>query len=370
MQHGSAPNRRRASATYCANAMAADIHAELLRFMRESFTVDHIIIGRFLAGLDAYVPVSPSYDRLHAFLEEIQSNFFRQESRRDQIRDQVLGCFPALSEVLHLSLLEVLQKATVLKAQNERTVSDCRSALFSIQSSNADSIVQKLRVPQVWQIAKRVALSLKEDEITHSDLFGPRSIFNQIAAKFRSRLQDRMLNTYGPDSIEADRTKHMSTLQLVACFPDLLPVMLELRSRIKAAFESVEPDVMRQPKELLVVADLDLSYRSYIVVKRCYDMRKGYLAVFISDPEMAQARDAVGVIEKKLAPQLDSGHFTLDKLWKDADQGVSAEWGAMLGVCRMDAGHNCRPICQQELSKLLAIRARILPGSGGTKKDF
>ena len=110
------------------------------------------------------------------------------------------------------------------------------------------------------------------------------------------------------------------------------------------------------------------SYRTYILVKRCYEMRKGYLAVLISDQEIAQARDAVSLIEKKLAPQLDP-HFTLEKLWEDSDRAIDAQYGSLLNACQMES-HHCRPLCQQALSELLAGRARIIPGSAETKKDF
>jgi hypothetical protein len=120
----------------------------------------------------------------------------------------------------------------------------------------------------------------------------------------------------------------------------------------------------RKPENVLTSA-----YMSYIVVKRCYDVRQGYLAIYISDPEMTQAREAIHLIEKEIAPHLNSG-VNVETLWSDADKRVQNQYGAMLSQMSAMAPHYGRGLCQRELFSLFQIRTGLFPSSGGTKKDF
>jgi hypothetical protein len=45
---------------------------------------------------------------------------------------------------------------------------------------------------------------------------------------------------------------------------------------------------------------LGTAYASYVDVKRCQEARDGYATIYISNPEMDQARDAVLTIEQTM----------------------------------------------------------------------
>jgi hypothetical protein len=59
---------------------------------------------------------------------------------------------------------------------------------------------------------------------------------------------------------------------------------------------------------------LGTAYASYVDVKRCQEARDGYATIYISNPEMDQARDAVRQIEQTMRSKLDQ-NITTDDIW-------------------------------------------------------
>jgi len=117
-----------------------------------------------------------------------------------------------------------------------------------------------------------------------------------------------------------------------------------------------------KPTNVLVNA-----YEAYIVVKRCYEARRGYLAVHVSEPEMAHAKDAIQLIEKRLAPQLPSD-TSVKQLWARADQGVQQRFGELLAYAsELRVGEG---LCQSHKMQLSQILRKLYSESSGTQKDF
>ena len=140
-----------------------------------------------------------------------------------------------------------------------------------------------------------------------------------------------------------------------------------LAARRKQEEEAAKERAARENTPARVLTN---AYRSYIVVKRCYDVRQGYLSVYISDPEMAEAGVAIRLIEKQIEPQLNSG-VHLDTLWSDADKGVQNQYGQRSRLLSADDPFGrSRGIRHRELSALFEIRTRLYPESAATKKDF
>ena len=103
------------------------------------------------------------------------------------------------------------------------------------------------------------------------------------------------------------------------------------------------------------------AYVSYIVVKRCHELRQGYLSIFISDPELVQARKAIQRMEKEYAPKLED--VSTDQLWSLATKRAETNYGAMLSMLNNNSrGGN---ICQMEMGRL----RRMSPDTE-VKKDF
>jgi hypothetical protein len=132
-------------------------------------------------------------------------------------------------------------------------------------------------------------------------------------------------------------------------------------SRIR---EIIQNTINRQESLKNFLAD---AYMSYIVVKRCYDMRRGYLVVHISDPEMLHAKEQMRLIEKQLAPKLDTG-VSSEALWSDADRRVQETFGDMLSIIQqIGSDHG---LCKNRLMLLSETFRQLFPDSTQTKKDF
>jgi hypothetical protein len=106
------------------------------------------------------------------------------------------------------------------------------------------------------------------------------------------------------------------------------------------------------------------SYVAYIIVKRCYDLRQGYLAVYISEHEMAQATRQIKLIEQVLKPQLGE---TIKGLWSQADDRAK---DTMRTIAVGDFS-NQNGFCQQlGLLGLSMQYEALFPNADRTPKDF
>jgi hypothetical protein len=125
------------------------------------------------------------------------------------------------------------------------------------------------------------------------------------------------------------------------------------------------------PKHLLI-----RSYYDYIVVRKCFEQRKGYVAVNIYDEEMDRAKEAAKAIEDailKSNPNIDKA-----AAWKGASSD-SSDWmtdrdQTELIMSRynsqLELDHNDRNRCQQVLGMLEERLSRIVPEATAVKKDF
>jgi hypothetical protein len=109
------------------------------------------------------------------------------------------------------------------------------------------------------------------------------------------------------------------------------------------------------------------SYTNYILVKLCYEERRGYLSVYISDPEMARAKDAVSAIENALLSRgVDAARK--DELWTSADTAARSRVAQLLRTDRL--AHVARDECQSSFEALMTTWQSLDPNAGATKKDF
>jgi hypothetical protein len=103
---------------------------------------------------------------------------------------------------------------------------------------------------------------------------------------------------------------------------------------------------------------LRTAYQQYILIRQCYNKREGYLEVFISEPEMDRAKEAVGRIEEKLRNALPPG-VTTDNLWsEEVDKSPEPLW-LVAGIT-----------CQAALLSLEKTYGELVPETKRLKKDF
>lgn len=119
---------------------------------------------------------------------------------------------------------------------------------------------------------------------------------------------------------------------------------------------------------------LKAEYGNYIFVKRCYEVRQGYLTVYISDAEMVRAKTAISVVEEKIKPKLPPG-VTTDALWSqaEADEAKSAPGGGALTLNQLlqqPENSGQRYLCQNALNALFDAQAHIDPQANQVQKDF
>ena len=140
-----------------------------------------------------------------------------------------------------------------------------------------------------------------------------------------------------------------------------------LEAKAKAEAQAQQQAAERQAIENLPANFLGNSYIAYIVVKRCYDARAGYAAVYVSEPEMRQAKEAIKLIEDGMKPQLSTTD-TVEQIWAKADQQSKRNV-----VFQMPTfGQDMTPayLCKQNLRYLVARADKLDPTRTATPKDF
>jgi hypothetical protein len=283
-------------------------------------------------------------------------------------------------------------------------VTDCRTAItFSV--SPDDPLIDSRILPsmldrRLQQIAKEVAQSLKDEQVTASDIANPPSGLARLVGKFRSGMLDRVgigslvRHDYNkPLPNASDHTKLLNEQQklygvssswiengtapqLLACFPDLVAAIREFSPRVKAAITATEQKqkaaqeaASAKQKEDIAQANLPINilgtaYASYVDVKRCQEARDGYSTIYISIPEMNQARDAVRQIEQTMRSKLDQ-NTTTDDVWSR----VATTEGRNFHPSG-DYQERTRMLCRERLALLLGILREQAPERGIIEKDF
>jgi hypothetical protein len=105
------------------------------------------------------------------------------------------------------------------------------------------------------------------------------------------------------------------------------------------------------------------AYIQYIRIRRCHKERQGYLSIFISDEELADARRAVMRLEQRFRDQIgidgQTGKpWTTESMWAKADQIVAGD------------REPYREACQAQLRALLSAYRQHFPSDFQTPKDF
>ena len=149
--------------------------------------------------------------------------------------------------------------------------------------------------------------------------------------------------------------------QMAACFPSLAPLS-------QSQEELLEYKQLQAQQQAKLGYDpqnvLGNSYQAYSEVKRCYEARAGYTAVYITDLEMEQAKNAVGQIEDAMKSGLAPG-MTTDKLWLRV-----LRWNFRPFDPSRDYRKEHRKLCRAPFDFLLSTLRERVPESRRIEKDF
>jgi hypothetical protein len=158
------------------------------------------------------------------------------------------------------------------------------------------------------------------------------------------------------------------TYEELACFPVFVPWMQKTEQNYAEEQKRIAQQQAEKAEQRriwnLPVNVLYRAYVAYINVKRCYEARKEYWSVNISDREMFQAREAIERIESELKPKLDS-EISTDQVWEGADHDAQRTF-----PFPMNGGPLVRDFCQMHLSSLQGTLKALVPGIDRTQKDF
>lgn len=166
-------------------------------------------------------------------------------------------------------------------------------------------------------------------------------------------------------------------LRAKKCFPSLEKLfdrVAEIRKYTVTASELAQaardihinpPAPMRaeEPKESPQYI-LGNAYIRYIHVRRCYQARLGYGAIYISDTELEAARKAVRQLEQKYRNDIGvdaktGAPWTTDSMWSRANE-----------IANSDSWPENRELCQRALDDLLASYRKRVPERAIMPKDF
>ena len=172
---------------------------------------------------------------------------------------------------------------------------------------------------------------------------------------------------------------------LVACFPEMKSVKslneraiarkAELESGKRIAAKRAKQE--QQEKDNEPVHILTRTYYDYILVRKCFDARNGYVSVNISTAEMERAKKAAKGIEDSILKRNPS----VDKnaVWKIANSD-SENWKTDTDKIelmllqqydsRLQVDLSDRTRCQNTLGALEKRFERLVPEENAVKKDF
>jgi hypothetical protein len=131
-----------------------------------------------------------------------------------------------------------------------------------------------------------------------------------------------------------------------------------------------KPSTPAKPEPVIVnPRQLEKAYVYYIIVKKCFDAREGYLAAYISEPEMHRAKQETSDIEKKLGSGSDTKH-----LWESANITVMSLTAIIIGLpsgnMSATSQNSMDRWCQGQLMSLDSLYHQLAPESNFTHKDF
>jgi len=256
-------------------------------------------------------------------------------------------------------------------AHADPVIADCTEVVPPyLETKLARRIVLSLQSSKVQKLAKKIADGLEQESLTDSDITNSTSASTRLSEKFKTSLLAQILKIRPSGSSDEQKLTEnwivgMSPHALLSCFPSFAVALRAFLPRVEAAQQAAkqrqEEEVVRTKLPITVLAT---AYAAYIDVKRCYEAREGYLAVYITDMEMEQARNAVQQIEEALKPKLDQD-AKADDVWSRVEQTEGRKFS--LG---RDYQAGARTICQDQLGLLLQTLHEQVPESGKVKKDF
>jgi hypothetical protein len=123
--------------------------------------------------------------------------------------------------------------------------------------------------------------------------------------------------------------------------------------------QKAQEEEAAKPENILQVA-----YGNYIGTKQCFEWRQGYLEVYISEPEMENARKYIAAIDKKLNVP------TKDIIWSKAAITASGITNTSIFVAANGIGMTPRMSCQLFYAKVQSIYTDMFPAASRVKKDF
>lgn len=263
---------------------------------------------------------------------------------------------------------------------------DCRASLPSTNDPRIDRAILDHRLQDIAR------------DVAH-DLQG-KSSSSDLISKFKRGMLDGIGRLWGvqvPQQWDVDSTPSWETItlrwiagatgpKLSACFPDFAVELEPLAQKVaQEAAEQVrqvarEAAAVAAAKQKLADAQkvdqaaadaraklpiniLGTAYASYVTVKRCHEARDGYAAIYISSPEMDQARNAAQTIEQVLRPKLNH-NTTTDYVWSQVATPTANSYP------NRDYSERARSLCQSRLEALLGILRDQVPETSVMKKDF
>jgi hypothetical protein len=151
--------------------------------------------------------------------------------------------------------------------------------------------------------------------------------------------------------------------KLSICFPKFRNALMPIEQKEKTDSEN---QALEQQKQALEQQKIEAernkpinvllrSYADYIYVKKCYDERKGYLLVNVSDEELQRAKTAVRNIEQNMI-EADSA-LNKNALWEEANK-VNSSFGTE------------RDRCQYIIQRLETTYKNLSPDAKSIRKDF
>jgi hypothetical protein len=256
-------------------------------------------------------------------------------------------------------------------AHADPVIADCTEVVPPYLGTKlARRTVLSLQSSKVQKLAKKIADGLEQESLTDSDITNSTSGSIRLSEKFKTSLLAQILKIRLSGSSDEQQLAEnwivgMSPRALLSCFPSFAVALRAFLPRVEAARQAAkqrqEEEVVRAKLPINVLAT---AYAAYIDVKRCYEAREGYLARYITDIEMEQARNAVQQIEEALKPKLDQ-NAKADDVWSRVEQTEGRKFS--LG---RDYQAGARMICQDQLGLLLQTLHEQVPESGKVKKDF
>lgn len=319
-----------------------------------------------------------------------------QQSGRE-IKRSLIGCFPNLSHALMLlanrqdeARTRTIAVAAGIPSPPPNTNCGETIKMLSAGSESVSEILETIRAAPLKKVVKNVsgelrsrsaAIALEASKDKPADSRFVEGL-NILSREFKAQLIPLLLKERIVMSDVAALIERMDAFQALACFVDLGPLSVELDGILRVGIAEERQLVTQQqvqaersrreaqreesaarskiPSNLLAS-----TYGAYMIVRRCSDARQGYSAIFISAPEMDEARAAVTKVERELKAKLAATE-SVDEIWKNvADQEARSQ-------IRLDGSEFQlqRSLCRQSLEKLLDIVKENVAGGNALKKDF